>query len=86
MGHAHAALRPIGPCVLSVQMSVLIIQLLPPACAPSTAYYKGIWDAAVDVPFIARGVIQAQLLTLCGIFFTVSEASVSVTLPSLGLR
>ena len=25
MGHAHAALRPIGPCVLSVQMSVFII-------------------------------------------------------------
>ena len=26
MGHAHAALRPIGPCVLSVQMSVFIIR------------------------------------------------------------
>ena len=26
MGHAHAALRPIGPCVLSVQMSVFIIK------------------------------------------------------------
>ena len=25
MGHAHAALRPIGPCVLSVQMSVFVI-------------------------------------------------------------
>ena len=27
MGHAHAALRPIGPCVLSVQMSVFIINV-----------------------------------------------------------
>ena len=25
MGRAHAALRPIGPCVLSVQMSVFIM-------------------------------------------------------------
>ena len=27
MGHAHAALRPIGPCVLSVQMSVFIMEM-----------------------------------------------------------
>ena len=28
MGHAHAALRPIGPCALPVRMSVFIIAQL----------------------------------------------------------
>ena len=27
MGHAHAALRPIGPCGLAVQMPVFIVLL-----------------------------------------------------------
>ena len=37
MGHAHAALRPIGPCVLSVQMSVFIV---PSPAKPKTKTAK----------------------------------------------